>query len=121
MRLSRDWSPFDPWRTFSVGDVAKDECGGPDLERVVKVCRDARGNDRLRGCGKSFEGWVLRAGQKAAGSIPSQFRRQVVEDGAVWGLCNDCIDRIESARVTQPEPMAVAGPARRPRRAGEEF
>lgn len=100
-----------------------DAAGGPKLERVTKLCRDARGFDRLRGCGKRFDGWVIAAGplpRKVIGMLPPKFRQQLTEpDGAIWGLCDSCLRKIEALRtpVVAVQPVVV----RRPARVGEGF
>lgn len=118
---SEDFSAFSPWTAWKVGDVYRDERGGPALERVVKVCRDARGNERLRGCGKRFEGWVLAAEPlplKVRGFLTLKFKQQLTEDGAILGLCDDCLAKIERHRVDQVVVVAAPVQVRRAVRVG---
>lgn len=121
---SPEWSPLSPWTTHAVGTVYRDDKGGPALERVVKLCRDARGNDRLRGCGKRFEGWVIAAEPlpvKVRGWLPLRMKRQIQEDGVIWGICDDCIDRMERNRPERQVAVQVTAPPRRASRTGREY
>jgi hypothetical protein len=110
-----DWTPFSPWTEHRLGATYADEAGGPKLERVLKLCRDAQGESYPRGCGKRYEGWVFAPGQRMLPGIPLAIRRQLTEDGAVLGLCDHCIDRheqkVEPVKTTENE-LALEPPMR---------
>lgn len=119
---SPDWG-LNPWQEKPLGYIHRDTCGGPAIERVLKICRDARGHERLGGCGKHYEGWVLaaeRLPRKVVGLIPPKFRQQLHDDdGAVWSICDACLDKIERQRV--PPVVVPRVEPRRSQRVGDAF
>ena len=95
--------PWDPWNQPNEWEAGADL----PIVRVEKICRwDHKG--RVLGCGKVWEGWQWADGTRIPAA--SALRRTIVEEsGEVWGVCDSCAERLESAyqrRVREAQTTA---------------